>query len=112
MIDRHPVEITVMQFTGHSLPMHHSEWHFWPGRRSKYNTTMVSSLNKQTNKQNQSDSEGEAYILRFIVIESLEVCLAKFLPFLTGKVISTRTSPKNVKKIRNGNLLVEVESQE
>ena len=24
MIDRHPAEITVMQFTGHSLPVHHS----------------------------------------------------------------------------------------
>ena len=22
----------------HFLPVHHSEWHFWPGRRSKYNT--------------------------------------------------------------------------
>ena len=21
----------------HFLPVHHSEWHFWPGRRSKYN---------------------------------------------------------------------------
>ncbi len=30
-------KFTVMQFTGHSLPVHHSEWHFWPGRRSKYN---------------------------------------------------------------------------
>ena len=77
MIDRHPAEITVMQFTGHSLPVHQSmsvswalpcpissakstraisfnywplecvtsfrcitlEWHFWPGRRSKYNTS-------------------------------------------------------------------------
>ena len=25
MFDRHPAEITVMQFTGHSLPVHHSE---------------------------------------------------------------------------------------
>ena len=25
MCDRHRVEITVMQFTGHSLPVHHSE---------------------------------------------------------------------------------------
>ena len=72
MLDRHQAEITVMQFTGHSLPVHqymsvpwefftsshfisqfpptrfpliiairmchflpvhHSEWHFWPGRR-------------------------------------------------------------------------------
>ena len=22
----------------HFLPVHHSEWHFWPGRRSKYST--------------------------------------------------------------------------
>ena len=25
MFDRHQAEITVMQFTGHSLPVHHSE---------------------------------------------------------------------------------------
>ena len=23
----------------HYLPVHHSEWHFWPGRRPKYNKT-------------------------------------------------------------------------
>ena len=66
MFDCHRAEITVMQFTGHSLPMHQSdctvwfclvpycqpsppppmeyatsaslEWHLWPGRRSIYNT--------------------------------------------------------------------------
>ena len=67
MFDRHRAEITVMQFTGHSLPGHHFvtapwhfylvpycqpssptpmeyalppslEWHVWPGRRSIYNT--------------------------------------------------------------------------
>ena len=66
MFDRHQAEITVMQFTGHSLPVHQSvtvpwdfkavpycqpssptpmeyvtcaslEWHVWPGRRSIYN---------------------------------------------------------------------------
>ena len=65
MFDRHRVEITVMQFTGHSLPVHQFvtvpwdfntvpccqpstptpmeyalppslEWHIWPGRRSIY----------------------------------------------------------------------------
>ena len=81
MFDRHQAGITVMQFTGHSLPVHqpmsvpwkffftsshfisqfpptlfplitairmchflpvhHLEWHFWPGRRSKYNTTIL-----------------------------------------------------------------------
>ena len=24
----------------HFLPVHHSEWHFWPGRRSKYNNCL------------------------------------------------------------------------
>ena len=77
MLDRHQAEITVMQFTGHSLPVHqsmsvpwefftsshfvsqfpptrfllitairmcyflpvhHLEWHFWPGRMTKYNS--------------------------------------------------------------------------
>ena len=67
MFNRHRAEITVMQFRGHSLPVrqsiswdflacptrfplltaigmchflpvHHLEWHFGPGRRSKYNT--------------------------------------------------------------------------
>ena len=65
MFDRHRAEITVMQFTGHSLPVHQFvtvpgdfnpvpncqpsspspteyalppslEWHVWPGRRSIY----------------------------------------------------------------------------
>ena len=67
MFDRHRTEITIMQFTGHSLPVHQSvtvpwdfnpvpycqpssptlmeyalppslEWHVWRGRRSIYNT--------------------------------------------------------------------------
>ena len=67
MFDRHRAEITVMQFTGHSLPVHQFvtvpwdfnpvpycqpcsptpmeyaltpslEWHVWPGRRSIYNS--------------------------------------------------------------------------
>ena len=61
----------------------------------------------------ESDSENEtADFPRFIVIESLEeVCLSKLSPFLIEKVISTRASPKTVKKTRNGNLLVEVDSR-
>ena len=73
----------------------------------------MASSNKKT-KQNlsESDSENEAAdFLRFIVIESLEeVCLAKFSPFLIEKVISTRATPKTIKKTRNRNLLVEVDS--
>ena len=78
----------------------------------KYTATMASSYKKQTNKQNlsESDSEDEAADFpRFIVIEFLEeICLAKFSPFLIEKIISTKATPKNVKKFRNGNLLVEV----
>ena len=49
---------------------------------------------------------------RFIVTESLEeVCIAKFSPFLIEKVISTRDTPKTVKKTKNGNLLVEVDKR-
>ena len=82
MFDRHQVEITVMQFTGHSLPVrqsmsvpwefftsshfisqfpptrfplitairmchflpvHHLEWHFWPGQKPKYNNKTQSN---------------------------------------------------------------------
>ena len=65
------------------------------------------------NENCQSDSENEAADFpRFIVIESLEkVCLSKFSPFLIEKVISTTATLKTVKKTRNGNLLVEVDSR-
>ena len=69
--------------------------------------------NKRT-KQNklESDSGNEAAEFpRFIVTESLdEVYLAKFSAFLIEKVISTQATPKTVKKTRNSNLLVEVDS--
>ena len=73
MFDCHQAEITVMQFTGHSLPVHQSmtvprdfnpvpygqpssptlmeyatsaslEWHVWPGRKSIYNTSVCGSF--------------------------------------------------------------------
>ena len=78
----------------------------------KYTAYMASSNKKS--KQNLSESESEteaADFPRFIVIESLEeVCLAKFSPFLIEKVISTRASPKTVKKTIKDNLLVRVDS--
>ena len=72
----------------------------------------MASSNKKT-KRNLSDSESEAADFpRFIVIESLEeVCQAKFSSFFGEKFISTRATPKSVKKIKNGNLLVDVESR-
>ena len=79
----------------------------------KYAAHMASSNKKSKRNLSESDSENEAADFpKFIVIEPLkEVCLAKFLPFLIEKVISTRASPKTVKKTRNGNLLVEVDSR-
>ena len=79
----------------------------------KYTAYMASSNKKSKRNLSKSDSENEAADFpRFNVIESLEeVCLAKFFPFLIEKVISTRASPKTVKKTRNGNLLVEVDSR-
>ena len=73
---------------------------------------MASSNKKSKQNHSESDSENEvADFPRFIVIEFLEeVCLARFSPFLIEKVISTRASLKTVKKTRNGNLLVEVDS--
>ena len=72
----------------------------------------LNPINQPTNLS-ESDTENEAADFpRFIVIESLEEeCLAKFSPFLIEKAISTRASPKTVKKTRNGNLLVEVDSR-
>ena len=83
------------------------------GPVKKYIANMASSNKKTKQNLSESDSENEAADFpRFIVIESLEeVCLAKFSPFLIEKVISTRASPKTVKKTRNGNLLVEVDSR-
>ena len=46
-----------------------------------------------------------------MVIDSLEeVCRAKFSPFLIEKVISMRATLKTVKKTRNKNLLIKVDS--
>ena len=74
----------------------------------------MASSNKKT-KRNLSESVSEneaADFTKVIVIESLEkVCLAKFSPFLIKKVISTRATSKTVKKTRNSNLLVEVDSR-
>ena len=75
---------------------------------------MASSNKKSKQNISESDLENEAADFpRFVVIESLEeICLVKFLPFLIikKKVLSARASPKTVKKTRNGNLLVEVDS--
>ena len=73
----------------------------------------INGVFKQTKiNQNESDSENEAAnFFRFVAMVSLEeVYLAKFSPFFIAKVISTRAASKNLRKIRNGNLLVKVDT--
>ena len=87
----------------------------WWSAGSVKNIQHIWRLQIKKSKRNLSESDSEnkaADFPRFIVIESLEeVCEAKFSPFLIEKEISTRASLKTVKKTRNGNLLVEVDSR-
>ena len=56
-----------------------------------------------------SDSENETDLTRFKITESLDETKSDQLsPFLMEKIISSWCNPKYVKKLRNGNLLVEV----
>ena len=60
----------------------------------------------------QAESESTGPFARFLIIESLhpEKPLAKLSPFVIEKVlVSLAGSPKSVKKLKNGTLLVEVE---
>ena len=83
-------------------------------RASNKYTALMTSSNKKNKKQNllESDSEGEAADFpRFIVIESLEeVCLSQILAFPHRKSYFNIGNTKNIKKIRNRNLLVQVDS--
>ena len=68
----------------------------------KYTASMASSKKKKQKKKNetcQNQTENEAADFpRFIVIEFLVVCQAKFSFFHIEKIISTRATPKTIKK--------------
>ena len=73
---------------------------------------MASSFKKSKRYLSDSDPETESDFPRFIFIESLQdTKLDQLSPFLIEKIISSRSNPKTVKKLRTGNLLVEVESK-
>ena len=80
-----------------------TNWTMWwvVERRAseKYSLYMVSSDKKSKRNLSESDKETE------------EVCQAKFSLFFVEEVIATRATPKTVKKTRNGNLLVKMDSQ-
>ena len=73
---------------------------------------MASSFKKSKRYLSDSDSETESDFPRFIIIESLQdTKFNQLSPFLIEKIISSRSNPKTVKKLRTGNLLVEVKSK-
>ena len=90
-----------------------------PGNAAKPNAPTVTNRNQNPSHKS-SETEDEPHILpsntqslhfsRFIVIESLDKTkqLATLSPFVIEKqIMSILGSPKNVKRMRNGNLLVE-----
>ena len=73
---------------------------------------MASSFKKSKRYLSDSESETENDFPRFIIIELLQnTKLDQLSPVLIEKIISNRSNPKTVKKLRTGNLLVEVESK-
>ena len=73
---------------------------------------MASSFKKSKKYLSDFDSETKNDFPRFIITESLQdKKLDQLSPFLIEKIISSRSNPKTVKKLRTGNRLVEVESK-
>ena len=87
----------------------------WVGEHrtnEKHTPIMASSFKKSKRYLSDSSSETEGDFPRFIIIESLQdTQLDQLSPFLIEKIISSRSNPKTVKKLRIGNLLVQVESK-
>ena len=73
---------------------------------------MAPSFKKSKRYLSDSDSETESDFPRIIIIESQQdIKLNQLSPYLIEKIISSRSNSKNVKKLRNGNPLVEVENK-
>ena len=66
----------------HLLPVHHSEWHFWPGRRSKYNirtpVALLRSLSDKYSWEMNEPSYPPSYVLNstatVLLIYTQECC--------------------------------------
>lgn len=72
---------------------------------------MAGKSTKRPHTEFDSDCEKENFP-RFIILESEDdIPLTKLSPFVIEKVISTNITPKTVKNLRNGTILVEVEKK-
>lgn len=74
---------------------------------------MNAKKSKRPHTEIDSDSDNEdTNFPRFIVLEATSnIPLTKMSPFIIQKVISSKITPKNVKKLRNGTILVEVQNK-
>ena len=126
MFDHHQAEITVMQITGQSLPVHQSmtvawdftlsyaisshnchrdvslplslEWHVWPGQRSIYNiTSPISTLAKSSAACGQLD-----FFLRnkFLYIKGVSCLFLSILNSLSASKWQRRKQDNGVRRRR------------
>ncbi len=87
--------------------LHDGWWSTGPAKNIQH----IWRLKLKISKRNLLENEA-AEFQRFIVIKYLEeVGRDKFLSFLIENFFSTRATPRTVKKTRNGNLFVEVDSR-
>ena len=65
-----------------------------------------------SDNSNEERIQPEPLFPKFILLESLEnTPLTKLSPFLIQKIISTNISPKSVKNLRNGTIMIETENK-
>ena len=75
--------------------------------KRKFQTTFIESDNSDEEK-----IQLEPSFQKFIIYESLEdTSLTKLSSFLTQKIISANISPKTVKILRNGTIMIETENK-
>ena len=93
------------------------KWWVVEHRTSKKHKTLIVSLTNKKFKCNfvesdsSSDNEVESTFPRFMIIELSSLPNTNLSPFIIEKVISGKSTPISVKKLKNGTLLVEVEKK-
>ena len=88
-------------------------WSMGPMKNIQHSTSSFKKTKRNLSESSsESDDEEITRFPRFIVLEAQDNSpLATLSPFIIEKIISSNLQPKTVKKLRNGNLLVEVEKK-
>ena len=81
----------------HFLPVHHFEWHFWPGRRPKYNTLSPLMFNAGIS----SSFVFTRHIVLFCLLLRVKPCvsLPTFMPYCTSIWVSILSVLRMVQSI-------------